>query len=159
MHEFSLADRAVEAVVENYGSGRHLGFEYLHAVRLQEFVDGILGILEIRKLARGLLHDPLAIDVAPRNAPTERVEHLVYHVEPTEKQPLLTLAQRIRTTMPPTAPNSLSVAQVTDLVSLLLKANEIRAGNVALRLPITDRPAPSNASIPRIQPLPPGSSM
>jgi quinoprotein glucose dehydrogenase len=66
-----------------------------------------------------------------------------------EKQPLLTLAQRIRTTMPPTAPNSLSVAQVTDLVSLLLKANEIRAGNVALRLPITDRPAPSNASIPK----------
>jgi len=45
---------------------------------------------EIRKLARGLLRDPLAIDVAPRNAPAERVEHLVYHVEVPDKQSLLT---------------------------------------------------------------------
>jgi len=66
-----------------------------------------------------------------------------------DKEPLLTLAQRIRTTMPPTAPHSLSVAQVTDLVSLLLKANEVRPGNVPLRLPMTDNPAPATSSIPK----------
>src|SRR6185312_5457047 len=54
-----------------------------------------------------------------------------------ESQPLLTLANRIKTTMPPTAPNSLSIAQLTDLVSYLLKANDLPAGNVALTLPIT----------------------
>src|SRR4051812_44020270 len=43
-----------------------------------------------------------------------------------EKQPLLTLANRIKTTMPPFAPNSLSPAQVTDILSYVLKANDIR---------------------------------
>ena len=52
-----------------------------------------------------------------------------------ETQPLIALANRIKTTMPPTAPNSLSAAQLTDLLSFILKANEIRAGNTALSLP------------------------
>ena len=66
-----------------------------------------------------------------------------------EKQPLLTLARRIKATMPPFAPNSLSAVQVTDLLSHLLKANEIRAGNVALSLPISDRTASAAASVPK----------
>jgi quinoprotein glucose dehydrogenase len=52
-----------------------------------------------------------------------------------ETQPLVALANRIKTTMPPTAPNSLSASQLTDLVSFILKANDIRAGNTALSLP------------------------
>ena len=55
-----------------------------------------------------------------------------------DKQPLLTLANRIKTTMPPFAPNSLSTNQITDLLSYILKANDVRAGNVALSLPISD---------------------
>jgi len=66
-----------------------------------------------------------------------------------EKQPLLTLARRIKSTMPPFAPNSLSAAQVTDVLSYVLKANEIRAGNVALNLPITDGPSPTAAAVPK----------
>ena len=45
---------------------------------------------EIRELARGLLRDPVSIDVAPRNTPTELVDHRVYHVEAGDKQALLT---------------------------------------------------------------------
>jgi quinoprotein glucose dehydrogenase len=52
-----------------------------------------------------------------------------------ETQPLVALTNRIKTTMPPTAPNSLSAGQLTDLVSFILKANDIRAGNTALTLP------------------------
>jgi len=44
---------------------------------------------EIRELARSLLRDPLSIDVAPRNTPTELVDHRVYHVESADKQQLL----------------------------------------------------------------------
>jgi len=55
-----------------------------------------------------------------------------------DTQPVLTLANRIRATMPPTAPNSLTSAQTTDLVSYLLKANDVQAGNVALSLAIRD---------------------
>ena len=44
---------------------------------------------EVRALARSLLHEPLTIDIAPRNAPTELVDHRVYHVEAAAKQPLL----------------------------------------------------------------------
>ncbi len=44
---------------------------------------------EIRELARGLLHNPISIDVAKRNAPTELVDHRVYHVENSGKHPLL----------------------------------------------------------------------
>ncbi|MFT3906258.1 MAG: DEAD/DEAH box helicase [Steroidobacteraceae bacterium] len=44
---------------------------------------------EIRELARSLLKNPASIDVAPRNTPTELVDHRVYHVEPANKQPLL----------------------------------------------------------------------
>jgi len=44
---------------------------------------------DIRKLAQGLLQHPVSIDVAPRNAPAELVEHRVYHVEPQGKEPLL----------------------------------------------------------------------
>ena len=55
-----------------------------------------------------------------------------------EKQPLVALANRIRTTMPPFAPNSLTAEQVTDVLSYMLKANNVVPGNVALRLPISD---------------------
>jgi len=44
---------------------------------------------EIRELARTILRDPLTIEVAPRNAPPERVEHSVYHVDTTQKRALL----------------------------------------------------------------------
>jgi ATP-dependent RNA helicase RhlE len=49
---------------------------------------------EIRKLASGLLHNPLSIEVAPRNAPAESVEQRVYHVQREAKQALL--AQLLR---------------------------------------------------------------
>lgn len=60
-----------------------------------------------------------------------------------DTQPLLTLANRIRSTMPPSAPNSLASNQIIDLLSYILKANDITAGNVALTLPITDRTSAS----------------
>jgi ATP-dependent RNA helicase RhlE len=44
---------------------------------------------EIRDLARGLLRDPVSIDVAPRNTPVELVDHRVYHVDTANKHPLL----------------------------------------------------------------------
>jgi len=44
---------------------------------------------EIRELARGLLKDPVNVEVAKRNAPTELVDHRVYHVENAGKHPLL----------------------------------------------------------------------
>jgi quinoprotein glucose dehydrogenase len=63
-----------------------------------------------------------------------------------DDQPLLTLANRIRTTMPPFAPGSLTINQVTDVLSYILKANEIHAGNVALSLPISENPGGTGAS-------------
>jgi ATP-dependent RNA helicase RhlE len=45
---------------------------------------------EIRGLAKTLLHDPISVDVSPRNTPTELVEHRVYHVDTASKHPLLT---------------------------------------------------------------------
>ena len=45
---------------------------------------------EIRTLAGSLLNDPSSIDVSPRNAPPELVDHRVYHVDASGKQPLLT---------------------------------------------------------------------
>jgi quinoprotein glucose dehydrogenase len=56
-----------------------------------------------------------------------------------DSTPLLTLANRIRTTMPPTAPNTLSANQTTDLLSFILKANDSPAGGVPLSLPVADR--------------------
>ncbi len=44
---------------------------------------------EIRALAKGLLHDPLTVEVAPRNAPAELVEHRVHMVEQGEKRAVL----------------------------------------------------------------------
>jgi ATP-dependent RNA helicase RhlE len=44
---------------------------------------------DIRKLAGGLLHHPLSIEVAPRNAPAELVSQSVYHVPKAGKQVLL----------------------------------------------------------------------
>jgi ATP-dependent RNA helicase RhlE len=44
---------------------------------------------EIRTLASGLLHDPLTVEVAPRNAPAELVEHRVHLVEQGEKRAVL----------------------------------------------------------------------
>ncbi|MBM3729171.1 MAG: c-type cytochrome, partial [Acidobacteria bacterium] len=52
------------------------------------------------------------------------------------RQPLLSLANRIRITMPPAAPRSLSTAEVTDLVSYLLRMNDVKPGGVALNLPL-----------------------
>jgi len=45
---------------------------------------------EIRTLAKSLLRDPVSIDVSPRNAPPELVDHRVYHVDSVAKHPLLT---------------------------------------------------------------------
>jgi ATP-dependent RNA helicase RhlE len=44
---------------------------------------------EIRTLANGLLRDPLTVEVAPRNAPTELVEHRVHLVAQGEKRAVL----------------------------------------------------------------------
>jgi ATP-dependent RNA helicase RhlE len=44
---------------------------------------------DIRALAKGLLHDPLTVEVAPRNAPAELVEHRVHLVEQGEKRAVL----------------------------------------------------------------------
>jgi ATP-dependent RNA helicase RhlE len=44
---------------------------------------------EIRDLAAGLLHKPVSIDVAPRNAPAELVSQSVYHVPKAAKHVLL----------------------------------------------------------------------
>ncbi len=44
---------------------------------------------EIRGLANGLLHDPLTVEVAPRNAPAELVEHRVHLVPQAEKRAVL----------------------------------------------------------------------
>ncbi len=44
---------------------------------------------EIRALANGLLHNPLTVEVAPRNAPAELVEHRVHLVEQGEKRAVL----------------------------------------------------------------------
>ena len=44
---------------------------------------------EIRALARRWMVNPAVIDVAPRNTPTELVDHRVYHVEAGGKHPLL----------------------------------------------------------------------
>jgi ATP-dependent RNA helicase RhlE len=44
---------------------------------------------EIRTLANGLLHDPLTVEVAARNAPAELVEHRVHLVEQGEKRAVL----------------------------------------------------------------------
>ena len=44
---------------------------------------------EIRQLATGLLHDPVEIEVAPRNATADRVEQWVYPVDKKRKPALL----------------------------------------------------------------------
>jgi ATP-dependent RNA helicase RhlE len=44
---------------------------------------------EIRELARTILKDPLTIEVAARNAPPERIEHSLYHVDGAQKRALL----------------------------------------------------------------------
>jgi ATP-dependent RNA helicase RhlE len=44
---------------------------------------------EIRALASGLLHDPLTVEVAARNAPAELVEHRVHMVEQGDKRAVL----------------------------------------------------------------------
>jgi ATP-dependent RNA helicase RhlE len=45
---------------------------------------------DIRSLAKSLLRDPVTIDVSPRNAPPQLVDHRVYHVDTAAKHPLLT---------------------------------------------------------------------
>src|ERR1700728_688708 len=45
---------------------------------------------EIRTLAKSVLRDPVIIDISPRNAPPELVDHSVYHVDSAAKHPLLT---------------------------------------------------------------------
>ena len=44
---------------------------------------------EIRTLAHGLLHDPLTVEVARRNAPAELVEHRVHLVDQGDKRAVL----------------------------------------------------------------------
>jgi ATP-dependent RNA helicase RhlE len=44
---------------------------------------------EIRTLANGLLHDPLTVEVSPRNTPAELVEHRVHMVTQGEKRGVL----------------------------------------------------------------------
>ena len=44
---------------------------------------------EIRSLASGLLHEPMSVDVAPRNAPTNLVKQSVYLVDRSRKRDLL----------------------------------------------------------------------
>ena len=44
---------------------------------------------EIRTLAHGLLHDPLTVEVAKRNAPAELVEHRVHLVDQGDKRAVL----------------------------------------------------------------------
>ncbi len=44
---------------------------------------------EIRALVKGLLHDPVTVEVAARNAPAELVEHRVHLVEQGEKRAVL----------------------------------------------------------------------
>jgi quinoprotein glucose dehydrogenase len=58
-------------------------------------------------------------------------------------QSLLSLAGRIKTTMPPYAANTLSSAQTVDIVSFMLRVNGIPAGNVPLSLAMSDNSATS----------------
>jgi ATP-dependent RNA helicase RhlE len=51
---------------------------------------------EIRRLADQLLHSPVRIDVAPRNAPADRVTHQIYEVAANLKRRLLTHLIRSR---------------------------------------------------------------
>ncbi len=44
---------------------------------------------EIRGLAEGLLQNPVSVDVAPRNTPTELVEQRAHHVDKSRKNALL----------------------------------------------------------------------
>jgi len=44
---------------------------------------------DIRGLAKSFLRNPLTIEVAPRNAPTELVEHTMYNVEQSHKRAVL----------------------------------------------------------------------
>ncbi len=44
---------------------------------------------EIRDLSRSILRNPQSIDIAPRNAPVELIDHRVYHVDTAQKHPLL----------------------------------------------------------------------
>ncbi|SDJ99362.1 DEAD/DEAH box helicase [Microbulbifer yueqingensis] len=44
---------------------------------------------EIRQLAKGLVHDPVEIDVSPRNSTTESVQQKLHPVDKTRKQKLL----------------------------------------------------------------------
>jgi ATP-dependent RNA helicase RhlE len=44
---------------------------------------------EIRQLTKGLLHDPVSIDVAPRNTTTTLVKQTVYQVDKTDKHDIL----------------------------------------------------------------------
>ena len=53
---------------------------------------------EIRALANGLLHVPLTVEVAARNAPAELVEHRVHLVEQGEKRAVLSHLLREVTT-------------------------------------------------------------
>lgn len=44
---------------------------------------------DIRKLAKGLVHNPIEISVTPRNAAAKSVEQMVYEVDKKKKSPLL----------------------------------------------------------------------
>ena len=52
-HRFApLSHRAVQVLVVDLGFGGHVRLQHLHLVVAQEFVHGVLGVLEIHKLPR-----------------------------------------------------------------------------------------------------------
>ena len=57
-----------------------------------------------------------------------------------ENQPLIILASRIKTTMPPQAANSLLSAETVDIVSYILETNGLTSGDAALSLSLSDAP-------------------
>lgn len=63
-------------------------------------------------------------------------------------QPLVSLGGRIKSTMPPYAPNSLSSAQTIDIVSYMLLANGIQPGAAPLDLPLGDDTAAGSEAQP-----------
>jgi ATP-dependent RNA helicase RhlE len=77
---------------------RMLDMGFIHAIRRilkllprerQNLMFSATYSTEIRELAARLLHTPLHIEVAPRNATAERIEQQVYHVPKEHKRHLL----------------------------------------------------------------------
>ena len=52
MDSYRLIGPTIQVVVEDLGAGGHLRLQHLDVLGLQKCVDGVVGILEIRQLAR-----------------------------------------------------------------------------------------------------------